>query len=321
MKRFSYPLRSFSWQVPAALAALWLAFGGVFVAGKIGVTAAPPFLFNGPRFMIAGVILLGWTVWREKGLRLSWRELLEAAGVGLLIIAAGQGSAMWGLTSMPAGLVAVLSATMPLWLTLLSLLFLHRGIPKLGAVGLVVSFIGACLLASPSGSGAKALPLVLLMLGMVAWAGGALLASQSKVGRRPLLLSSLQMLFGGAAQLGLAFGLGEPVHFHWSTVLTGPVVGAFAFSLFGSSLIGFTAYAWLLRNAPPTIANSFAYAAPVVAIFLSWLILKDPVGPRTMVLAVVVLAGLAVLIWSQGHTHRLEVPADVAETEKLSDAA
>jgi drug/metabolite transporter (DMT)-like permease len=306
--------------VPAALAVVWVTFGGAFVAGKVGVTAVPPFLFAGPRFLIAGAILLAWTTLRSGGLSLTRRELLEAAGVGLLTIVGGQSAAMWGMTSMSSGLVAVLTATMPLWLTLLSLLFLRRGIPKLGLLGLAISFVAACLLASPSGSGIKVVPLLIVALGTVAWAGGALLGSQSEVARRPLVLSGLQMLVGGAVQLVMAFALREPAQVHWSA-LTMPVAVAFVFALLGPSLIGFTVYAWLLHNTPPTVANSNAYAAPVVAIFLSWLILSDPVGPRTVGLASMVLAGVALLIWAQGRTHRLTAQAEAARVRGLSEAA
>jgi drug/metabolite transporter (DMT)-like permease len=319
--RFTASVSAARWQVPAALAVVWVTFGGAFVAGKVGVTSVPPFLFAGPRFLIAGTILLGWTALRSGGLSLTRRELLEAAGVGLLTIAGGQSAAMWGMTSMSSGLVAVLTATMPLWLTLLSLLFLRRGIPKLGLLGLAISFVAACLLASPSGSGIKVLPVVIVALGTVAWAGGALLGSQSEVARRPLVLSGLQMLVGGAVQLVMAVALGEPAQLHWSAALTTPVAVAFVFALLGPSLIGFTVYAWLLRNTPPTIANSNAYAAPVVAIFLSWLILSDPVGPRTVGLASMVLAGVALLIWAQGRTHRLAAQAEAARLRELTEAA
>jgi len=91
---------------------------------------------------------------------------------------------MWGLTSQSPDLIAVLTATMPLGLTLLSLLFLRRGIPRLGVVGLAISFGAAWLLASPSGSGINVLPLMVVALGTVAWAGGALPGSQSDVARR-----------------------------------------------------------------------------------------------------------------------------------------
>jgi len=211
---------------------------------------------------------------------------------------------------------------MPLWLTLLSLLFLRRGIPRLAVLGLVVSFVAACLLASPSGSGIKLLPVVIVAVGTVAWAGGALLGSQSQVARRPLVLSGLQMLIGGSLQLVLAAALGEPALLHWSAALTTPVVLAFVFALAGPSMIGFTTYAWLLRNTPPTIANSNAYVAPVVAILLSWLILGEPVGLRTVGLAGIGLAGVALLIWAQGRSSRpTAVEADVARGSELSEAA
>lgn len=319
MTRFVSSASFARWQVPAALAAVWLTFGGAFIAGKIGVTAMPPLLFAAPRFLIAGTILLAVSVLRSKRLDLTARELLEAAGVGLLTIAGGQSAAMWGMTSMSPGLVAVLTATLPLWLTLLSLLVLRRGIPKLGVLGLAVSFVGAWQLASPSGSNLRIWPLVIVTLGTIAWAGGALLGSRSEVARRPLILAGLQMLVGGSAQLVMALALGEPAQLHWSAALSTPVAAAFVFGIVGPSVIGFTTYAWLLHNTPPTVANSNAYAAPVVAIFLSWLILGDPVGLRTIGLAGLVLAGVALLIWAQNRGRGLA--AQRAREGDLSEAA
>ena len=322
MSLFVSRFSSSRWQVPAALTAVWLGFGGAFVAAKVGVTAVPPLLFAAPRFLIAGAVLLGWAAWRSGGgLSLTRRELLEAGGVGLLTIAGGQSSAMWGVTSMSAGLVAVLAATMPLWLTLFSLLFLRRGIPRLGVLGLAISFAAAVLLASPSGSRIQVLPVVIVTLGTIAWAGGALIASQSTVARRPVVLAGLQMLVGGSVQLVAAAALGEPAHLHWTAALTGPVATAFVFGLIGPSIIGFTTYAWLLRNTPPVIANSNAYAAPVVAIFLSWLLLGDPVGLRTVALAGMVLAGVALLIWAQGRRQSAAVATEAARSRDLSRAA
>jgi drug/metabolite transporter (DMT)-like permease len=288
------------WQLPAALAAVWLLFGGAFIAGKVGVTAIPPFLWAAPRFLIAGTMLLAWAAWRAGGLAITRRELLEGTAIGLLTIAAGQGSTMWGMTLMSPGLVAVINATLPLWLSLLSLLLLRRGIPTLGVVGLITSFIGAVLLASPSGAGTRVLPFVVVSLGIVAWAGGALLANRSHVARRPPVLAGLQMLIGGIGQLLTAAVLGELESLRWTTALTVPVISAFVFSVLGASIVGFTSYAWLLRNTPPMIANSNAYVSPVIAIFLSWLILGEPLGPRTIGLAAMVLFGVALLIWAQG---------------------
>jgi len=162
---------------------------------------------------------------------------------------------------------------------------------------------------------------MVVALGTVAWAGGALLGSQSDVARRPLVLSGLQMLVGGAVQLVLALALCEAGHLQWSAAATEPVAAAFVFGLLGSSVIGFTVYAWLLWNTLPTVANSSAYAAPMVATFLGWLILHDPVNLWTVVLAGAVLAGVALLIWAQGRGHPRVAEAAAARGQQLSEAA
>src|SRR5579859_3563663 len=159
------------WRVPAALGLVYIAFGGAFVAGKVGVDAMPPLLFAAPRFLLAGILLLAWAAWSEGGrLRLSLRELVEAALIGIAIIAVGQGSAIWAISQVQPALVAVLSSTMPLWATVLSLVFLRGRVSLLAVAGLATGFVGACFLAAPSGGGVRLLPVLVVGMGTVAWA-------------------------------------------------------------------------------------------------------------------------------------------------------
>jgi drug/metabolite transporter (DMT)-like permease len=312
-------VRASRWQAPAILVVVWLAFGAAFIVGKIGVSAVPPFLFAAPRFLIAGTILLAWAALRSpEGLHPTRRELAEAVVIGLATITLGQGAAMWAISRMQPGLVAVFTATMPLWIAVLGFVFLRTRIPRLALLGLLVSFAGVCFLASPSGTAVQVLPLVAIVVGTVAWAAGALVASKSHVGRRPMVLAGLQMLIGGAVQLVIAVALGEQSQVHWAGALSVPVVSAFVFSVVVTSVIGFTAYAWLLQNLPPTIANSNAYASPIVALVLGWLVLGDPLGTRTLITAGVILAGVALLIWAQGRRPR---PVAMAEPDRFPEAA
>jgi drug/metabolite transporter (DMT)-like permease len=306
------------WKALAALAVVWIGLGGVFVAGKVGVSAYPPFVFAAPRFLIAGALILAWSAWRSPGgLRLTRRELLEAVAIGLATIAAGQGSAMWTLSQLPSGLVAVLTGTMPLWLAVFTIVFLRVRIPALALAGLAVSFAGVCFLASPSGAGIRALPLVVITLGMAGWAAGALLASRSQVVRRPLVLAGIQMLVGGAAQVVFALILREPAGLTWTAAFTAPIAGAFVYSLIVASA-GFVAYAWLLGNTPPMVANSNAYVSPVVALIGVWLVLGEPLGARTVAAAGVTLAGVALLIWARD---RRRAAGPLVEEERQAAAA
>src|SRR5258708_1959256 len=174
-----------------ALAIVWVTFGAAPVGARVGVTRVPPFLFAGARFVLAGLILLAVVAVIDRGrVRLTWRELGEAAAIGVGMIAVGQGSLNWAVTQVTPGVVAVFIATAPLWAAVLGHVFLGLRVGPLAAVGLAGGIAGTVLLALPS-SGAGVPPAVaLLMAGAtLAWSAAALLARGSHLRRRPPLLA------------------------------------------------------------------------------------------------------------------------------------
>src|SRR5436190_863055 len=139
-------------RTPAVLVVVWLLFGSAFVGLKIGVAAVPPFLFSGSRFLAAGAILLAWCAWRS-GWRLELRpaDVMAAGLVGLGLMGGGQGAASWAAQELSPGILAVLITTVPLWVALLSWLFLHQRPPLPALAGIATGFLGVVFLASPSG--------------------------------------------------------------------------------------------------------------------------------------------------------------------------
>src|ERR1041385_1547988 len=171
----SLPLRKRSAALlatPAALVALWLLFGSAFIGLKVGVTAVPPFLFSGSRFLVAGAILLAWSAWRAGWrLDLSLGDVVAAGLVGLGLMAAGQGAASWSSRYLSPGVLAVLVTTVPLWVALLSWLFLRERPSWPVLIGIAVGFAGVAFLASPSGgAGLTLLPALVVLGGAAAWA-------------------------------------------------------------------------------------------------------------------------------------------------------
>ncbi|MDQ6790178.1 MAG: DMT family transporter [Candidatus Dormibacteraeota bacterium] len=136
--------------IVAALPVVWFAQGSTFVALKVGVANVPPFLFSGTRFLIVGVLLLAWSVWRAGGrLQFDRRELLLAAATGAGLFLAGQGSASWSSQFLDPGVVAVLNSTMPLWAAVIGWLAFRTRIGILGSFGLLAGFAGVAFLAWP----------------------------------------------------------------------------------------------------------------------------------------------------------------------------
>lgn len=302
-----------------ALGTVWITFGAAPVGARIGVTHVPPFLFGGTRFVLAGLLLLGLLAVVDRGqLRLTWRELGEAALIGAAMIAVGQGSLNWAVTEVTPGVVAVFIATVPLWATLIGRAFLGLRVGPLAAAGLAGGIAGTALLAMPS-SGAGVRPVVALIMagGALAWSAASLFARGARIASRPLLLAALQMLIGGALQLGVAAVSGEPARFSPALATQPAVVATFLYLLVFTGILGFIAFSWLLRSASPPVANSQAYVAPVIAILLGWLLLGEPVSGRAVVAAGLAIAGVALLIVAQGRAAARTAAAD----EELPEAA
>src|SRR5262245_44123606 len=161
------PPRRSRLQVLGLLVAVWLLFGSALVAVRAGVhgsAAVPPFLFSGTRFLVAGAILLTWSAWRA-GWRLDLRpaDVAAAVAIGLGLMVGGQGAASWASQYAPAGVLAVLVTTVPVWIVILSWVFLRQRPAPPVLLGIVAGFAGVAFLASPSG-GAHVPPLPALVV-------------------------------------------------------------------------------------------------------------------------------------------------------------
>jgi drug/metabolite transporter (DMT)-like permease len=308
-------------QTPAALVGVWLLFGSAFVAVRVGVHgpgAVPPFLFSGTRFLVAGTIMLGWSAWRA-GWRLDLRlaDLAAAAAVGVGLLVGGQGAAAWASQYVPAGILAVLITTVPVWIVLFSWLFLRQRPALVVLLGVLTGFAGVAFLASPSG-GVKlgVVPALVVLGGSMSWAGASLYGSRTAISRRPLTATSIQLLAAGTVQTLLGLGLGEAGAVHLAA-LTGSAGLAWLFLLLGASLIGFPLFTRLMATTAPAVANTQSYVSPVVTLFLGWLLLGEPLAPRTLIAAGVTLASVALIVTANGRrgSRRAATEVEVVEGE------
>jgi drug/metabolite transporter (DMT)-like permease len=289
---------------------LYLVWGSTYLGIAIAVDSIPPFLMASVRFLMAGIILLAWSVARDgrSFVAPSRREWRDSAIVGALLLGGGMGMVAFGEQTIPSGIAALLIAMMPVWVAILGGIFLGERLPRLAVVGIVVGFVGVAILVGPSalgGTGAlDPLGLAACLLSPIAWSAGSLFASQRAVlPSRPLVATGLQMLLGGLVLAAMATISGELGSFDPAAVTRDSVVALVYLTVVGS-LLAFTVYGWMLRVAPLPLVATYAYVNPVVAVILGWLVLGDAIDPRTVLAGAVIIFAVALIVTARGRMKR-----------------
>lgn len=284
-----------------AFAAVYTIWGSTYLAIKISIETIPPFLMAGGRFLIAGALLYGLARWRgaPKPAPAEWRA---AALVGSLMFLGGNGALTWAELHVPSGLAALLLSVIPLWMVLLHHLQLRRGLGPQLILGLALGLGGIGLLVGPREllGGGRVMPegAGLLAAGSLCWAVGSLHSRHASMPKSSLLAASMEMLGGSAGLLLLALGTGEvPALVHAG--VSARSLAAVAYLIVFGSLVGFTAYTWLLGVASPSRVATYAYVNPVVAVFLGWAVGGEALTARILVAMVIIVSAVALMITHQ----------------------
>ena len=278
-------------RVWVALATVYLIWGSTYLGIELAGETIPPLFAASTRFVAAGLLMAAFTAWRRGAhvLRVRPRELASAALVGALLPPAN-GILFIAERHVRTGLAALIIGSVPLWVVLLRSMTGDRP-PAAAFAGVAVGFAGLALLVRPSG-GAPLWAMLLVVCSAVMWATGSFVSSRLPLPADPFAAAALEMLAGGALLLPLALAT------------THPHVSAFsARSLFGwvylvsaGSLVGYTAYVWLLDNAPIGTVATYAYVNPVVAIALGALVLHESLTWTIGLGALLVLACVALVL-------------------------
>lgn len=285
--------------VQLALAITWLTAGANFLGFKIAVGALPPFLMMSLRVGIAGVlILLALFMMRMSLPRPSLRQCRDACLSGLLFLTLGQGLIVAGVQYVSAGYAALLAATAPLMTALMA--WLLSGLRPRGPAlaGILVGFAGLLLLIAPGlGMPGMAGGIALILAGTLAWGGGMYHATTMMRPESTLVATVLQMLPASAMLLAVSAVSGELDGFVAASVPT-DAWAALAYLILIGSLLGYSAFVWMLPRVSAPVTNSFFYVGPVITLFLGWLVLGETVRPIELVGAVITLFGVALMISS-----------------------
>jgi len=283
----------------AAFAAVYLIWGSTYLAIHYAIQTLPPFLMAGARFFLSGLIL-ALALLARGGLRPVRADWRGAAIVGVLLLAGGNGSVVWAQQSVPSGITAMLIATTPFWMIFLDRLSGGlRRLSPLSALAALVGFAGVFVLLFPKGFGGMgAVPLVpaLAILGAAFWWSlGSTLSRFLRMPASPWWSTALQMLFGGAFLLALGTFRGEWAGFEPASI-SAASVAAWLYLIFFGSIVGYSAYLWILRHSTPTRVSTYAFVNPVVALFLGWAVAGETLGPRTLLASALILPSVVILI-------------------------
>lgn len=275
--------------VVAALATVYFVWGSTYLAIKFALESFPPFFFAGLRFALAGLLFYTWLRATGHAAPTS-RQWRSAALLGLLLLTAGNGGVVYAQQYVGSGLAATMVATAPLWAALFAGLW-GRWPVRMEWLGLVIGFLGILLLNLEGDFAARPLMALLLTLAAASWAFGSLYSRRIDVA--PGLMSpATQMLFAGAFMLTISALRGE--------VVTGDPslrsVLAVAYLVLVGSILAFSAYMWLVVNTRPTVATSYAYVNPMVAVMLGVTLGGESLSLIGILAIAVILSGVAVLL-------------------------
>ncbi len=281
-----------------AFAAVYLIWGSTYLAIRYAVATLPPLLMAGARFVIAGTILLLWARLRE-GSTPTRRDWITGLASGALLLLGGNGAVVWAEQRVPSGIAALLVAVVPLWMVLLDWLRPDGRRPASPVfVGLALGLAGLALLVGPDalhgGGDVSLIGAAVLMGGSLSWAIGSLYTKRAPRPSSANRGSGTQMFAGGVCLLLAGALTGELRTLDVAHAATSSWIGFVYLVTFGS-LIGFTAYVYLLAHTTAAKAATYAYVNPVVAVLLGWLIAREPVTARTVLAAAVILAGVAII--------------------------
>jgi drug/metabolite transporter (DMT)-like permease len=278
----------------ACFALVYLVWGSSFLVVRVGVTDLPPLLFAALRSLIGGSLLLALAMHRDDRLPCAAREWPQIAFFALVLIAFSSGSSTYALKHIASNEVALLNASMALWITGLGTLGAkgqQLSVPSL--VGLCIGFVGVALLVWPAEQGLT--PHVgwqlLVLFSAFVWAGGTIVYRNSSLLIGTIAFNAMIMLVGSAMLGAAGIAAGELPRWHWEWR------GMFAILFLGvfASALTYSAFTWLMKNARTDHVSTFAYVNPAIATALGWLVLGESLSPQQMLGMLVVLGGVVLV--------------------------
>ncbi len=290
----------------AALLTLYVVWGSTYVGILFAIETLPPYVMGALRFALSGGIMLAWSVARNPGSRPSWPEVRDAAIVGAFLLGGGMGLVAVAEQTIPSSIAALLIALLPAWLVVLGRIFVGETITRPVAFGIAIGLVGVAILAGPwEAKGAlDPIGLAAILGSPILWATGSIFsAHKATPAADPIRGIAIQMLSGSAVMVVLGLVVGDFARFDPSAVSSKSLL-AVAYLVVIGSIVGYSSYIWLLRNAPLAKIGTYAYVNPVVAFILGAFLANEPITPRTVGAAVVIVFAVALIVTARSRAAR-----------------
>jgi drug/metabolite transporter (DMT)-like permease len=306
------PSRARIW---GALWVVYLVWGSTYLGIEYAIRSMPPLLAMGIRFFAAGVIMLLALALRygPRFLLVTKRQILAMALLGALLLGMGLGMvAMAQYNEVPTGMVALLIAALPLWIAIFKVIDGAKSSP-LSWLGIMIGFIGVGILLQPElskpNNGAHIFWMLMVMVGNFGWAIGTYIAPRLGLPKNVLIVTGYQMLLGGISMASVGFLVGEDLGDFLDATLQSWL--GWIFLVLVGSIATYTAYLWLVQNAPVGLIATYAYVNPVVAIALGTIFLDEVLSITLFFGAIVVITGVALVVWVESRLSREPSPPSV----------
>ena len=281
-----------------ALGTVYILWGSTYLGIKYAIDTIPPFLMGSLRFLVAGGVLylLAIRTGDTRGDQVGGRQWLAALVIGGALLVGGNGGVILAEQYVPTGVVALLVATAPLWMAVIDRVVFGRRLPVLAIVGLLIGFSGVAFLIGWPGAGRINLfGAALALAAPVCWASGSVFTRHVKLPKRPLVAAGMEMLWAGLVFAMASILTGELGRLHWQHVSTTSIVALLYLIVLGS-LVGFSAYVWLLRSAPLSLVSTYAYVNPVVAVILGGIFLGEAINARLLIAGGIIILAVALIV-------------------------
>jgi len=308
---------------------LWVIIGSTYIAIKIAIDTIPPFLMSGIRYISSGTLLiLVYILIPSQNNRdgtnrnqnaqvnhrcklvsiLNKRQWKEATIIGCALILGGQGLLTWGEQYLSSNVTALLFSTVPIWVLLLGKTVYGEKLERLTVLGVITGTVGFVILIFPSVAAQfveidtsnmkfEFVGIIALAIAAISWSVGSLYSTKADLPTDVLISTGMMLFVGGIFLIVLSIAIGELQNFHVSAISMPSMISLLYLVTVGS--VGWAGFFWVLRNTSASLANTFAYVSPVVAVILGWVILSEAITPQIIIATVIIMTGV-VLIANKG---------------------
>ena len=308
-----------TWKTLLAFGIIYFVWGSTFLAIRVGVREVPPLILASMRFFVAGLVLYGWMIARGERSP-SGREWRSAALLGMVIFVFDYGLLFWAEQRVPSGIAAVMLATIPVFMALSEIIFLRtQTLTVRLALALLVGIGGVAVLMSGSlnlgGAPIDKMGAVALIVASISWSIASALTRKLPLPESKVMSSGAQMLAGGVFLVVAAALFGEFRNFHpWS--VSREVWWSLLYLIVAGSIVGFTAYVWLIHHESPTKVGTYAYVNPIVAVLVGYFLGGEALSVRTILGTLFVLISVVVITTTRAKKQAGTRPLESANSVK-----